>query len=129
MGGVLTASPIGIVLMALALVVARVSLTSAATISADARTEANTLMADRCAVCHGDNGDGNGPGASNMNPGPQNFHDRKWQHGVSDATLVKAIIYGGAAVGVNASMPSNPDLADRPDIVGALVQQIRTWGK
>ncbi len=129
MGAALKASPIGIAIMAIALVAAQVSSTSAAAISADARKEANALMSDRCAVCHGDNGDGNGPGASNLNPRPQNFHDRKWQRSVSDATLVKVIIYGGPAAGVSASMPANPDFVGRPDVVGALVEQIRTWGK
>jgi high-affinity iron transporter len=128
-GAALKGSPIGIAMMALALVAAQVSSTSAAAISADARKEANALMSDRCAVCHGETGDGNGPGASNLNPRPQNFHDRKWQRSVSDATLVKVIIYGGPAAGVSASMPANPDFVGRPDVVGALVEQIRTWGK
>ena len=94
-----------------------------------AADDAKTLMADRCAVCHGDNGDGQGPSAASMNPPPRNFHDAKWQKSVTDETLAKAIVDGGSAVGVSASMPGNPDLADHPDVVAAMVKQIRAWGK
>jgi mono/diheme cytochrome c family protein len=94
-----------------------------------AADDAKTLMADRCAVCHGENGDGQGPTASSMNPPPRNFHDPKWQKSVSDKTIAKAIVDGGSAVGVGASMPGNPDLASRPDLVAAMVKQIRAWGK
>jgi mono/diheme cytochrome c family protein len=76
--------------------------------------DAKNLMADRCAVCHGDNGDGQGPSG---------------QKSVSDQTLAKAIVLGGPAVGLSASMPGNPDLADQPDIVAAIVKQIRAWSK
>ncbi len=86
-------------------------------------------MADRCAVCHGDNGDGHGPSASSLNPRPKDFHDAKWQKSVSDQTLAKAIVLGGPAVGLSASMPGNPDLADQPDTVAAIVKQIRAWSK
>lgn len=91
--------------------------------------EAKTLMSDRCAVCHGDNGDGKGPSASSLDPPPRNFHDRKWQKSVTDKTLAKAIIEGGTAAGLSASMPGNPDLADQPAVVAAMVKQIRAWGK
>ena len=80
-------------------------------------------------MCHGENGDGQGPSASSMNPPPRNFHDPKWQKSVTDKTLANAIVDGGSAVGVSASMPGNPDLADRPDVVAAMVKQIRAWGK
>ena len=82
-------------------------------VSGEARAQAESIFGDRCAVCHGDNGDGNGPGASNLNPRPQNFHDRKWQRSVSDATLVKVIIYGGPAVGVSASMPAESGFGEQ----------------
>ena len=98
-------------------------------VSGAADDDAKTLMADRCAVCHGDNGDGQGPSAASMSPPPRNFRDPKWQKSVTDKTLAKAIIDGGAAVGVSSSMPGNPDLATRLDVVAALVKQIRAWGK
>ena len=97
--------------------------------SGGAHTEAASIISDRCTVCHGDNGDGQGPSAGTMNPRPQDFHDAKWQKSVSDQTIAKAIVYGGTAVGVSAAMPANPDLVNQPDVVAAIVQQIRAWGK
>jgi mono/diheme cytochrome c family protein len=94
-----------------------------------ASDEAATLLSDRCAVCHGDEGKGDGPGAANLDPKPKDFHNAKWQKSVSDPTLTKAIIEGGAAVGLSKAMPGNPDLANRPAVVAALVKQIRAWGK
>jgi mono/diheme cytochrome c family protein len=92
-------------------------------------SDARAVMEDRCAVCHGENGDGQGPAAGSLSPQPRDFHDRKWQKSVSDETLRRAIVLGGSAVGLSASMPANPDLAERPDVVAALVKQIRAWGK
>ena len=95
------------------------------TISASARTEAASLFRDRCAVCHGPNGDGKGPVAANLNPKPVDFRDRKWQRSVTDEKIAKAIVYGGPAVGLSLSMSANPDLEKRPDLVAALVEHIR----
>jgi mono/diheme cytochrome c family protein len=95
------------------------------TISASARTEAASLFRDRCAVCHGLNGDGKGPVAGNLNPKPVDFRDRKWQRSVTDEKIAKAIVYGGPAVGLSLSMSANPDLEKRPDLVAALVGHIR----
>jgi mono/diheme cytochrome c family protein len=105
------------------------SLAKADASSGSATDEAKTLISDRCSVCHGENGDGKGPSASSLNPRPKDFHSRAWQSSVNDATLAKAIVYGGPAVGLSASMPANPDLENRPDLVSAIVKQIRAWGK
>jgi hypothetical protein len=32
-------------------------------------------------------------------------------------------------VGLSPSMPGNPDLVNSPDVVAAMVKQIRAWGK
>jgi cytochrome c553 len=97
-------------------------------VSGEARAQAESIFGERCAVCHGDNGEGNGPGASNLNPKPVNFHNQKWQRSISDERIAKAIIYGGQAVGVSASMAPNPDLESKPEIVAALVERIRKLG-
>jgi mono/diheme cytochrome c family protein len=94
-----------------------------------AGAEAASLLSDRCATCHGESGKGDGPGASNLQQKPKNFHDRKWQKSVSDETLAKVIVQGGPAIGLSKSMPDNPDLINRPDVVNALIKQIRVWGK
>ncbi len=102
---------------------------AAPAVSDEARTEAESIFGERCAVCHGDNGEGNGPGSSNLNPKPVNFHNQKWQRSISDAQIAKAIVYGGQAVGLSASMAPNPDLESKPEIVAALVERIRKLGK
>lgn len=95
-------------------------------ISQEARTTAASLFGDRCAVCHGPNGDGKGPGAANLNPKPVDFRNRKWQRSVSDGKITKAIVYGGPAVGLSAAMAANPDLETQPAVVAALVEHIRS---
>jgi mono/diheme cytochrome c family protein len=94
-------------------------------ISDDARATATALFGDRCAVCHGANGDGKGPGASNLNPKPVDFRNPKWQRSVSNEKIAKAIVYGGPAVGLSAAMAANPDLEAQPSVVAALVEHIR----
>jgi len=71
-------------------------------ISPQARAEADDIFETRCVACHGDEGRGDGPAAANLNPGPRDFHNAKWQKSVDDATLARAIIDGGQAVGASA---------------------------
>ena len=92
----------------------------------EARATAESLFGDRCAVCHGPNGDGHGPGAANLNPKPVDFRDPKWQRSVTDEKITKAIVYGGPAVGLSAAMAANPDLETQPSVVAALVDHIRS---
>ena len=98
-------------------------------ITPQAREEALSIFAERCAVCHGVDGDGAGPGASSLNPKPANFHSRKWQSSMSDQRIAMIIVNGGTSVGLSASMASNPDLEGRPDVVAALVERIRKFAK
>ncbi|NJL16831.1 MAG: cytochrome c [Nitrospira sp.] len=47
-----------------------------------------------CVTCHGVDGDGNGPGAVNMNPAPRNFqHHGFWRHR-TEGEVFWAIKYG-----------------------------------
>src|ERR1700687_4679216 len=98
-------------------------------ISPEARTEALSIFAERCAVCHGDDGGGAGPGAANLNPKPQNFRSRKWQKSMSDQQIAMIIVNGGSSAGLSASMAANPDLEGQPDVVAALVERIRKFAK
>jgi mono/diheme cytochrome c family protein len=98
-------------------------------ITDDARAKAGDIFRERCAACHGDDGRGNGPAASNLKPKPIDFHNRNWQHSVTNDSITKAIIFGGRAVGRSGQMAPNPDLENEPAIVAALVDQIRQWGQ
>jgi len=97
-------------------------------ITAADRAEAQQIFQARCSVCHGQFGRGDGPGAAALNPKPQNYGDEAWQKKVTDAEIEKAIVQGGAAVGRSAQMVPNPDLADKPGVVAALREKVRSFG-
>ena len=90
-----------------------------------AADEAKQIFATRCVTCHGPEGTGDGPGSAALDPKPRNFQDPAWQASVSDEQLEKTILYGGAAVGKSPTMPGNPDLMAKPDVVRALVAYLR----
>ena len=98
-------------------------------ITQQARDDAADIFESRCAACHGTEGHGDGPAASNLNPRPIDFHNRRWQKSINDATIAKAIVDGGSAVGVSGQMAANPDLEDEPAVVAALVERVRQLGK
>jgi hypothetical protein len=70
--------------------------------------------AQRCALCHGETGDGRGPHAFSLPVPVANWSDAAWQSGMSDDQLKQAILGGGAAIGKSPAMPPNPDLKDKP---------------
>jgi len=87
--------------------------------------EARQIFETRCAVCHGVGGAGDGPGSAGLDPKPRDFRDPGWQDSVTDDHITKIIKFGGAAVGKSPTMPGNPDLMARPQVVQGLVQHIR----
>jgi mono/diheme cytochrome c family protein len=91
--------------------------------------EANEIFGLRCVTCHGANGLGDGVASAALVPKPRAFSDKDWQKSVNDEHLTKVILAGGAAVGKSAMMPGNPDLADKPAVIAALVAKVRSYGK
>lgn len=87
---------------------------------------AREIFATRCATCHGATGQGDGPGSTALDPKPRNFQDAEWQASVTDEHIANIIQYGGAAVGRSPTMPGNPDLTNRPEVVAGLVRHIRS---
>lgn len=94
-----------------------------------ARQEAEKLMAQRCALCHGASGRADGIMSATLKPRPRDFSDLSWQRAVSDEHIAKAILEGGAAVGKSPIMPANPDLRDKPAVVEELVRLLRGCAK
>ena len=94
----------------------------------DPVVEAQEIFQVRCVTCHGATGKGDGPGSVALNPKPRNYASAEWQKSVTDEHLGKIIVEGGAAVGLSPLMPPNPDLADKPEVVNALVAVIRNFG-
>jgi len=93
---------------------------------AGAMSEAQQIFSTRCFTCHGAMGEGDGPGSAALMPKPRNFTDTTWQASVTDDHIAKIIQYGGAAVGKSPTMPGNPDLMGKPEVVQALVAHIRS---
>ncbi len=90
--------------------------------------EAKSLAQNRCAMCHGAAGKGDGPQSGTMSPKPRDFSSKEWQKSVSDAQIRTAIVKGGAGVGKSPLMPANPDLEEKPAVVDALVKIVRSYG-
>jgi len=91
----------------------------------DPVAEAAEIFQNRCTVCHGEKGHGDGPGSAALDPKPRNFSSAEWQASVTDEHIQKIIVYGGTAVGKAATMPANPDLDARPEVVAELVKVVR----
>ncbi len=89
--------------------------------------DADEYFATKCAVCHGEGGKGDGPGAAALSPKPRDFTDSAWQGAVTDDHIEKVILSGGAAVGKSPIMPGNPDLKKKPKVVEALVRKVRAF--
>lgn len=87
--------------------------------------EAEQIFATRCTTCHGAQGAGDGPGSAALDPKPRNFQDAAWQDSVTNEHIEQIVVYGGAAVGRSPTMPGNPDLMSKPEVVRALVAHVR----
>jgi mono/diheme cytochrome c family protein len=91
--------------------------------------QAQILFEEKCAMCHGLDGRGNGPGARELPIKPRNYTDPQWQASVKDEEIRKIILLGGQPVGKSPQMPGNPTLQDQPEVLEGLVKIIRRFGK
>jgi mono/diheme cytochrome c family protein len=91
----------------------------------DAAADAAQIFKDRCSVCHGLSGHGDGPASAGLKPPPRNYSDEKWQASVTDEHIEKTIVNGGASVGLSPLMVPNPDLGPKPETVKELRKIIR----
>ena len=95
--------------------------------AADPHAQAEQVFTQRCSVCHGMSGKGDGPGSVALNPKPRNYTDAAWQTSVTDDYIAKVIVEGGAANGKSPLMAPNADLKDKPDVVKELVKKVRSF--
>ena len=102
---------------------------AAAEPSPEAMAEAKKTFDSVCVTCHGASGHGDGPASAGFPVKPRSFADAEWQKSVTDEHIAKVIVQGGPAVGKSPLMPGNPQLADKPEQVNALVKMIRDFGK
>jgi mono/diheme cytochrome c family protein len=80
------------------------------------------VFAQRCALCHGPDGHGDGPGSKALNPKPRNFHDKAYMSTRTDAQLLE-VIHKGKGV-----MPKWGGVLSEAEIT-AVLAHIRDLGK
>lgn len=91
--------------------------------------EAKDIFKNRCAMCHGQGGAGDGPTAATLNPKPRDFGSQSWQKSVTDSQIHAVVVGGGVSVGKSPLMPPNPDLQNKPAVVDELVKIVRGFNK
>jgi mono/diheme cytochrome c family protein len=64
------------------------------TTKADEYAQGKKLYSDKCQICHGVNGKGDGPAASALSPKPANFTDSKFWQGDVDKKITDTIENG-----------------------------------
>lgn len=83
--------------------------------------DAEKEYAEKCAMCHGERGAGDGPAGAAFNPAPPDFTEAAFQEARTDEQLVAAIADGkGAMPGFKAQLSE--------EAVAALVAYIRNLG-
>lgn len=87
------------------------------------------IYAQRCAMCHGDKGAGDGVAAAGFPEGqkPRNLTAGANKYATDETKLKEIIKKGGAAVGLSALMPAQSDLKD--DDLGNLVAFVNSLKK
>ncbi len=109
------------------LAVASALLTTSSAFAADA-AKGGQLYAQRCAMCHGEKGAGDGPVAATIPEGmkPRNLKEGGYKYATDDAKFKELLQKGGAGVGLSPLMPAQSDLkpADLDNII-AFVKSLK----
>jgi mono/diheme cytochrome c family protein len=69
------------------------------------------LYQQHCSGCHGESGQGDGPGAKNINPKPIDHTNRQYMASLDDRHLFTVVRRGGKDIG-RPAMPPFPNLSD-----------------
>jgi len=60
--------------------------------------EGKAIYTQRCVLCHGPDGRGDGPGAKGLKPAPRNHHDQAYMNSRTDEQLSEVIHKGKGAM-------------------------------
>ena len=74
------------------------------------------LFEQYCVVCHGQNGEGDGFNAYNLNPKPHSLMDSTYMKSLSIETLTENISYGGKGVNKSVMMPAYQNTLNKMEI-------------
>lgn len=69
-----------------------------------------------CMLCHGKNGQGNGPHGQSLPVRPHDWTELSFQRTLSDSIIRRIVIEGGEALGKSPDMPAFPHLKDSPEL-------------
>ena len=64
------------------------------TAKADEYVQGKKLYIDKCQLCHGGKGDGNGPAGAGLSPKPADFTDPKFWQGAVDKKITNTVENG-----------------------------------
>ena len=84
------------------------------------------LFTKYCAVCHGEDGKGDGFNAYNLDPKPRDFTDARLMQALTDERIAETISGGGRSVNKSPLMPSWGGRLKRREI-GYLVRYVRSF--
>jgi mono/diheme cytochrome c family protein len=82
----------------------------------------NKIYQERCALCHGPEGKGDGPAAAGLNPKPRNHTDGAYMKTRTDAQLLEVIHHG------KGGMPAWGGILNETEI-NAVLKHVRTLAK
>jgi mono/diheme cytochrome c family protein len=82
--------------------------------------QGETLFNDKCVLCHGKGGEGNGPAAVAFSPKPANFTDPKFWQNIDDRKIANTIRKG------HGMMPAF-DLS--PDQIQTIIEYLKHFKK
>lgn len=106
---------------------ASTSLPTVLTLSYEQR-QGKQLYDKYCAVCHGDQGAGDGFNAFNLDPRPRSLADSSYMTALSDPALAQVIALGGRGVNRSVLMPAYRYTFNENQI-SYLVSYVRTFSQ
>ncbi len=82
------------------------------------------IFQERCSMCHGPDGRGDGPAGQTLNPKPRNFHDAAYMNGLTDQYIHDTILNGKPGT----AMPAHRGLLSESQVRSVMLV-VRSFAK